>query len=210
MALDTYANLKISVANWLNRDDLTAQVPDFIAMAEAQVSRRLVKDGPVLDMLAKETISVDDEFVDVPSSFMGVVSIKLDGSTVPLKFVSPEALDDFKTNNPSRSGSPSHFALVGREYQFWPWSGVTIAGQQKYWQRIPALSDGAPTNWLLNLHPDAYLYGALLQAAPYLDDDGRTETWAALFTNVLTDICAADKVTSRAPRMDGPRPQIPA
>ena len=36
MALDgTYAGLKASVADWLNRADLTAVVPDFITLAEA-------------------------------------------------------------------------------------------------------------------------------------------------------------------------------
>ena len=39
MAITTYAELKSSIANWLNRDDLTAVIPDFIALAEAQIAR---------------------------------------------------------------------------------------------------------------------------------------------------------------------------
>ena len=41
MALSTYSELKTSVADWLNRSDLTSAVPDFISLAEAQVERRL-------------------------------------------------------------------------------------------------------------------------------------------------------------------------
>lgn len=210
MALGSYDDLKASAADWLLRDDLTSQVPDFIALAEAQISRRLTKDGPVLDMMGRAAITVDDEFVDVPTDFVGAHSIYIEDLKAPLFFVDAERIDALKLLDPNQSGDPTHFAVVGREYQFWPWNGTTLTGEQKYWQRIPALSDSNTSNWLLELHPDAYLYGTLMQAAPYLDDDARTEVWAALFANVLADIISADKLTRRAPRMDGPRPQIPA
>jgi len=35
MALTTYTELKASIADWLNRSDLTAAIPDFISLAEA-------------------------------------------------------------------------------------------------------------------------------------------------------------------------------
>ena len=36
MALTTYTELKSSIANWLNRDDLTTEIAgDFIALAES-------------------------------------------------------------------------------------------------------------------------------------------------------------------------------
>jgi len=35
MALDTYANLKSALADWLNRADLTAAIPDFTLRATA-------------------------------------------------------------------------------------------------------------------------------------------------------------------------------
>ena len=41
MALSTYTELKASVADWLNRTDLTSVIPDFIALAEAQIERTL-------------------------------------------------------------------------------------------------------------------------------------------------------------------------
>ena len=33
MALASYSNLKASLADWLNRDDLTSVIPDFISLA---------------------------------------------------------------------------------------------------------------------------------------------------------------------------------
>jgi hypothetical protein len=45
---------------------------------------------------------------------------------------------------------------------------------------------------LLTAAPDVYLYGALLQAAPYLKDDARISTWATLYTSAMEDLQVAD------------------
>ena len=52
-----------------------------------------------------------------------------------------------------------------------------------YIAQIEALSAGNTSNWLLSSHPDAYLYAALLHAAPYLQDDPRV--WAGLAQNAV-------------------------
>ena len=41
MAIGTYAELQTAVANWLDRDDLTDRIPEFIALAEAKMNRNL-------------------------------------------------------------------------------------------------------------------------------------------------------------------------
>ena len=41
MALGTYSELKTSIANYLNRDDLTAVIPDFITLTENRLDREL-------------------------------------------------------------------------------------------------------------------------------------------------------------------------
>ena len=43
-------------------------------------------------------------------------------------------------------------------------------------------------NWLLTMAPDLYLYGALMEAAPYLKEDGRIQTWAAGLSNALASL----------------------
>ena len=47
-----------------------------------------------------------------------------------------------------------------------------------YWQKIPALTDLAPTNWLLTKYPDLYLYASLANAEPWLKNDPRVQLWA--------------------------------
>ena len=70
-----------------------------------------------------------------------------------------------------------------------------------YIARVAALSADNSTNWILRDYPDAYLYGAPVQSAPYLKDDGRMAGWAALFTAALDDICNADPVPGEQSRL---------
>jgi len=199
MALDgTYAGLQASVADWLNRADLTAVVPDFIAMAEAQISRRLLMDGPVRMMMGRSDATITAEFTDVPNDFMGARTIYVSGADtasglLQLQIATPDEINDLKAFHSGQDGTPRRFAVVGTSLQFWPWNGASVAAELTYWQRLPALAVSGG-NWLLSLHPDAYLYGALLQAAPYLKDDTRVAMWGEIFETILSDIIAADKI----------------
>jgi hypothetical protein len=64
----------------------------------------------------------------------------------------------------------------------------TYTGELTYYAKIPALSDAATTNWLLGVAPDVYLYGSLMEAAPYLDDDARVQTWGGLLEQAMSAI----------------------
>lgn len=205
MALDgTYSGLQASTSDFLNRTDLAAVVPDFITMATAQISRRLLKDGPVRQMLGTWSPTISAELTNLPADFMGVKSLYLAGiSTVAkIDFVEPDRIAELKIKFPSMDGDPQVFSIVGSQIQFWPWTGGgTYVANIGYWQAIPALTNAAPTNWLLTLYPDAYLYTALIQSAPYLKDDARLQTWGTLSQTILSDIVAADKVARLAPNI---------
>lgn len=206
MALDgTYSGLQASVADWLNRPDLTSAIPDFIAIATAQLNRRLLAQGPVREMMANAPITVNAEFLSVPSDFAGARAIFLTGALYRLTFVEPEKLTERKATFPSEDGDPQVYTVVGSQLQFWPWAGAgSYPGTLTYWQKVPALSNSNPTNWLLTAHPDAYLYTTLLQAAPYLKDDGRVEMWGTLATQIVSDIVEADRVSRSATQMAVP------
>lgn len=197
MALADYAGLKAAVADWLNRSDLTAAVPDFITLAEAQISRRLILSGPVRAMMGRADATIDGEFASVPADFMGARTINFaEDRTRLLEYCLPEQINEKKAASDCVSGPPQFFSVVGGEFQFFPApaAGASYTAELTYWRRIPALSDTAPSNWLLALHPDAYLYGALLQAAPYLKDDARIQSWGTFLETILSDIAAADRI----------------
>jgi len=67
--------------------------------------------------------------------------------------------------------------------------------QLAYYAEIPKLSDTTTFNWLLQSDPDLYLYGSLMQSAPYLLDDARMQTWASLYQNGLASLQKASDDT---------------
>lgn len=62
-----------------------------------------------------------------------------------------------------------------------------------YWQEVPDLAT-APMNrnWLIQREPGLYLYGALIEASPYLQDDARTTVWVQQYQDIVAGMHAED------------------
>ena len=189
MALTTYAELKTSIGDWLNRSDLTSVIPDFISLAEAQVERTL----RTRQMIVRANASFDAQYGAVPSDFLEVKSLKLTSTNpqTPLQFLSIDALDNEATKY-TGSGKPKFFGVVGGQFRIVPTPDSNYTTELTYYAKLTKLSSSVATNWLLTSNPDIYLYGSLLQAAPYLQDDARIQTWATLYERALNDSQTAD------------------
>jgi hypothetical protein len=189
MALTTYTELKTSIGDWLNRADLTSVIPDFISLAEAQVERTL----RTRQMIVRANASFDAQYGAVPSDFLETKSLKLTSTNpqTPLQFLSIDALDN-EASNYTASGKPRFFGVVGGQFRIVPTPDATYTTELTYYAKLTKLSSSVATNWLLTANPDIYLYGALLQAAPYLQDDARIQTWATLYERALNDSQTAD------------------
>ena len=114
MALTTYTELKSSLADWLNRTDLTSVIADFISLAEAQMERQL----RTRQMIVRATASfaAAAEYGTVPDDFMEVKSIKLDTNPVTsLTFQTIEAMDQLSNTTYLSSGKPLYFTVVGNQ-----------------------------------------------------------------------------------------------
>ena len=189
MALSTYAELKTSIGDWLNRSDLTSVIPDFISLAEAQIERTL----RARQMIVRANASYDAQYGAVPSDFLETKSLKLTSTNpqTPLEFLSIDALDQ-KAAEYTASGKPRFFGIVGGQLRIVPTPDATYTTELTYYAKLAKLSSSNTSNWLLASSPDIYLYGSLLQAAPYLQDDARIQTWATLYERALNDLQTAD------------------
>lgn len=194
MALDgTYAGLQTSVNDFLNRSDLLSSIPDFIRLAEAQMNRRM----RCSQMISATTLVVSTASTALPADFNGMVAFELPtGTGGPLRYVRPEELRAQKQTNYASTGTPLMWSIIGTNLETAPAPSGSLTCTLAYYQRIPALTTSATANWLLTRHPDVYLYGTLLQTAPYLKDDARLEAWGTLYEKALADIITDDGRTS--------------
>jgi hypothetical protein len=189
MALTTYNELKSSVADWLNRTDLTAVVPDFISLAEAQIERTL----RTRQMIVRATAAIDTEYSAVPADFLETKSIKLNTNPVTaLAFESIDAMDLMKSTRYLSPGKPQYFSIVGGQIRVLPVPDNSYTAELTYYAKLTKLSSTVSSNWLLASSPDVYLYGSLMQASPYLKDDARIPVWSSMYTSALEAIQVAD------------------
>jgi hypothetical protein len=178
MALDTYANLQTAIANHLNRDDLTAAIPDFITLTEAQVNRRL----RLAEMLTSTDVTPSNGLAALPADFLEEQKVTLKSS--PRQVLTQVSTDYADFSDPYRTAAKGCFYSVeGANIRVTPSDGTDI--ELTYYQKIPALSDSNTTNWLLTKQPGVYLYGAMIFSAPYLHDDQRTGLWGQFFENEI-------------------------
>ena len=187
MAITTYAELKTAIADFLNRDDLTAVIPTFISLAEADMQRRVRH----WRMEKRSTAEMDTQYSATPADFVEVIRVYVtSGDTKPLELISQAELLDRKAKSLNTSGAPAYYAFTAGEIEIYPAPDGTYDVELYYIASIPALSDSSTSNWLLERYSDAYLYGALVHAAPYLNDDARTQVFAALYQSAIDAINA--------------------
>lgn len=203
MALDgTFSGLKASVADFLNRADLTAAIPDFVTLAEAQMARRFagrLADGKSYPRRLVTTGDLDyltdAASASVPSDCLGLLELVLtgaDGSIIQLEYID-NANFQRERQLARFTGAPKFCTVVGTSVLIYPAADQDYDGDATYLRRWPALTDGnQAANWILQDYPDAYLYGALTAAEPYLNNDARLATWGNLFSGAIEDICNAD------------------
>ena len=93
MAIGTYAELQTAVANWLDRDDLTDRIPEFIALAEAKMNRNLrisLMENVSTDIL----LAGGTRDYPLPTGVTGMKEFHLTTSPItPLSYITPEMMN---------------------------------------------------------------------------------------------------------------------
>jgi hypothetical protein len=186
IAIGSTTDLIAACQSWLfNRADIAAQVPAFIQLFEAKMNRTLFcRQMENRVTITLNTALTQPQFVALPADFQTmrriwlVDTFNVSPTTMQprLDFVTGAQMDDLHMENTS-AGAPVWFTLFGNEMEFLPVPDQNYQVGMIYRQYIPSLNVNS-TNWLLTLAPDAYLYGTLMEAAPYLHEDERISVWA--------------------------------
>jgi hypothetical protein len=183
MALNTYSALKASVANWLNRTDLTDEIVDFISLTEADFNSKL----RIRKMISETTITIDAETEDLPTGFLQIRDFFIvSGSTkLPLRYMTPSQMDSIKGT--STTGTPEVYTILGDKLRFAPKPDSTFTATLNFYKKFDALSDSNTSNFILSDHPAIYLYGALYHATNFLGgiDKMLVQKWQQMYGTAM-------------------------
>lgn len=196
MALSTYTELKAAIADWLNRSDLTSQIPDFIRLTESRLNRefsiRTIKSDVSL------TGTVGSRSIALPTGFREALNLWIlrSGARNEIKrYINPDLL----TVDPNNASEPYYWAVDGANIVFERPCDQAYSFVLRMEGSL-TLSDAAPTNLILTNYPDLYLFGACAEAGPFLRDNDLAATFEAKFQAALTDARAkesrSDKLTT--------------
>ncbi len=187
MPLETRDELLAAIADWLARNDIdTARAADFVRLFEAQADRvlrtRQAERIETLDMVAGEPT------IPLPPDVRAVRSVRLVGGGV----LEPLPVEALALPRSAVPGRPRFWAVAGWSLHLAPVPDAAHALEIRHLGGLCRLSAARPSNWLLKRHPDAYLYGALWQAALYVADDRAAATYRPLTEAALAAIEAAE------------------
>lgn len=181
MALgDTYSQLKADVASWLNRDDLSANVPDMITLGENRAYRELrlrCMEAALSSTISSGTISVPERYVAMKYAYV---------NATPVSKLERKDAEWIYQTYPTRSadGIPRYFAREADSFIFAPYPDSAYTVKGIYYRRLPALSDSNTTNWFTENAPELLLFAALAEAKAFIEDNERVSLWNQKYMDV--------------------------
>ena len=182
MAIGTYAELQIAVANWLDREDLTDRIPEFITLAEARMNR-LLRLRLMENKYTASTVAAQRNYA-LPTGYVQMRNFQVNVTPVrALQYVTPEVYD--RIWGGSSSGTPEVYTIIANEIQLGPKPDSIMTMEMLFYKRVTALSGSNTTEQMLTENPDIYLYGALMEAEPFIMNDERVGLWAQGFSQAV-------------------------
>lgn len=188
MTIASYSDLQATIADFLNRDDLTSIIPTFIALTEADMNRRLRH----WRMEKRSVALLDTRYTALPTDFIEAIRMQLTGPdrVYRLELITNSELMDKRTAS-DVAGIPRYYVINDGAIEVYPEPNQDYDLELTYISSVPKLAS-VTQNWALTYHPDVYLYGSLVHSAPYLQEDPRTQTWVALYQNAIDGINRED------------------
>lgn len=187
-SLSSYSGLQAAIAEYLGRSDLTTTIPAFITLAEAKFNRDLeVRQMEARSTTVVDTTSTAPEFISLPTNFLSMRWIRLNGVTGKphLDFLSAIQMAEYRSGIGNGSGQPKYYSLLVSDIELCPQPDSNYTLEMVYRIFVPALSDTNTSNWLLALAPDAYLYGSLLESYLFNQNDDRLPVWKAAYNEAI-------------------------
>jgi hypothetical protein len=178
-----YATLQTEIAAFAYRDDLTAKIPTFIQLCEADMQVRC----KLVDLESNVSIVLTSGVGPLPTGYTGARSVWYDGDQVrELKYITPNQLTAYD----ALAGLPTYYTIIGTDIHVIPSATGTV--KMTYKARFTALSSTDTTNAILIKYPDAYLHGSLVQLAMYTKDADTMTTSNAAYEAAIKRIKTDD------------------
>jgi len=186
-----YSTLLTAVDNYMNRSDLASEVPDFIQRAEEEMNAFLAQN-PVRPMFKTYTLTASSQRVDLPDDFVDAIEMYAtdsDGDTWPLARL--DIVDQFTFYKKALAPGIGYNANDIQQYKIvgdtilLSAAPTSLSLELYCTTKLTPVTDTNATNWLMDAHGDAYLFGTLAHAAHRVRDYAYRDENKALFQGIM-------------------------
>lgn len=180
MALTNYTTIKAVIQDYLDRSDLASQLTDFMTLAE----NRIYRDLRVSAMETALSATISSGTIAAPTGYLEMKYAYI--NTSPTSPLQRKDLSYIYTNYPTRSadGKPVYYAREGANFIFGPFPNSNYAVAGIFYKKLTALS-GTNTNFITADIPEALIFGALVEAEPFLQNDERISVWETRYQQTI-------------------------
>jgi hypothetical protein len=206
----TFETLQQDLRRYLERGATLAsdavvyeQIPRLINLAERRISRELKVQGFIA--VVTDTMIIGQSVYAKPDRWRDTISINFGAGTgnatrTPVFTRGYEYVRSYWPDE-SQTGQPAFYC----DYNYSNWLIAPTPDQAYpfevlYYELPPLLDDSIQTNWLTEYAPQLLLYGALLEATPFLKNDERIGTWQQYYDRAAAMLNGEDlaKILDRA------------
>lgn len=192
----TYDSLVENIQTYLERTDQATieKIPLFIMLAEQVIASQI----KFLGNLTVNTSNMvqGDAIIAKPARWHKTVSmnVTVDGKRQPVLLRKYEYLREYWPD-PTSEDIPKFYCDY--DYTHWliaPTPDAAYNFEVLYYERVQPLDSSNQSNWFTQYAPQALLFGSLLQAMPFLKNDGRVQLWQAMYQQYMDILIAEDKL----------------
>lgn len=210
-----YTALKSAVADWLARGDLTTRVPDFIAMGQDRIYRRLrhrkMERSYIRALDADNRAPIPSDFIQIKNFFVfqyngalpGDGTTTLDLEEANLVQLEPANIESeynvyntFALKNgwvqrqEARAGGRLTYTVIrqGEEFLVRPPNTDLPNLGGMYYAKLPLLSDANLENFLTDDATDLLIRASCLEGAVFIKDTEGIAYWTQMFEQSLAEL----------------------
>lgn len=198
----TYNSLLGDLRNYLERGasfgtdpSVFIQLPSLIGLAERRLARELKVQGTVNVVSSVMTQGVAT--YPKPDRWRETVSIRA-GTGVGYNItqeIYPRAYEYMRQYWPNQTLTSTPRFYADYDYQHWffaPTPEDDFPYEIIYYELPPLLGDDVQTNWFTQFAPNALLYAALLEAAPFLKNEEIIPIWQGFYDRSIAALNGED------------------
>jgi hypothetical protein len=124
--------------------------------------------------------------VTLPSDFLEIRDLYVVGTPRQvLTYMAPSAFS--RNSRADETGKPLDYTINSTTIELAPYPDAAYSLKLLYYKKPVVLSNANTSNEFLVNTPDALLYGALMEAEPYLMNDARVQVWASMYQQAISN-----------------------